>query len=81
MSKSQMVKVAKDFQSSVNIAYDLHDEKKIINFIATNEQLNYLKKYLVAQMILQQNEHIFLSVHMEKESLIVLKYQSSFRKR
>ena len=33
MSKAPMIKVAKDFQSSVNIAYDLHDEKKIKNFI------------------------------------------------
>lgn len=33
MSNTKMINIAKNFQSSVNIAYDLYDENKIKNFI------------------------------------------------
>ena len=35
----KLINIAKKFQSSVNIAYDLHDENKIKNFIPTTEAL------------------------------------------
>lgn len=40
MSNTKMINIAKNFQSSVNIAYDLYDENKIKNFIPTTEALD-----------------------------------------
>lgn len=40
MSNTKMINIAKNFQSSVNIAYDLYDETKIKNFIPTTEALD-----------------------------------------
>ena len=39
MSNTKLINIARNFQSSVNIAYDLHDENKIKNFIPTTEAL------------------------------------------
>ena len=39
MSNTKLINIAKNFQSSVNIAYDLHEENKIKNFIPTTEAL------------------------------------------
>ena len=39
---SDMISVAAGFQSSVNIAYDINDEKKLKNYIPTKSALQLL---------------------------------------
>ena len=43
---SKMISVASGFQYSVNIAYDLHDDTKIENFIPTQAFLSLLDDVL-----------------------------------
>lgn len=41
---SEMIKIAKDFQYAINIAYDADDSNKIKNYIFTAASLDLLKK-------------------------------------
>lgn len=41
---SDMIKIAKDFQYAINIAYDAEDSNKIKNYIFTAASLDLLKK-------------------------------------
>ena len=43
---SKIISVADDFQFSVNIEYDLNDDKKLKNFIPTTAALNFLQEIL-----------------------------------
>ncbi len=43
-----MLKIAKGFQTSVNIAYDLHDDEKIRSFIPTQSSLDVIEDVLHA---------------------------------
>ena len=77
MSKSQMIKVAKDFQSSVNIAYDLHDEKKIKNFIATNEAIELFEEiFSSTNDSSTKRAHILIGAYGKGKSHIVLEILS-----
>ena len=40
------IQVAKGFQTSVNIAYDLHDDNKVQNFIPTMSSLDIIEDVL-----------------------------------
>ena len=42
----KMINIASDFQYSVNINYDINNEKKIRNFIATIASLKLLQAFL-----------------------------------
>lgn len=44
----KMINIASDFQYSVNINYDINNEKKIRNFIATNASLKLLEDILLS---------------------------------
>ena len=77
MSKTQMIKVAKDFQSSINIAYDLHDEKKIKNFIATNEAIELFEEIFSSVTDTSTNRaHILIGAYGKGKSHIVLEILS-----
>ena len=77
MSKAQMIKVAKDFQSSINIAYDLHDEKKIKNFIATNEAIELFEEIFSSVNDSSTNRaHILIGAYGKGKSHIVLEILS-----
>ena len=77
MSKAQMIKVAKDFQSSINIAYDLHDEKKIKNFIATNEAIELFEEIIGSVNDSATNRaHILIGAYGKGKSHIVLEILS-----
>ena len=45
---SDMISVAAGFQSSVNIAYDINDEKKLKNYIPTKSALQLLETILLS---------------------------------
>lgn len=45
---NDMISVASGFQYSVNIAYDLHDDTKLKNFIPTNSALKLLEDILLS---------------------------------
>ena len=42
------IQVAKGFQTSVNIAYDLHDDNKVQNFIPTMSSLDIIEDVLLS---------------------------------
>ena len=44
----KMINIASDFQYSVNINYDINNDKKIRNFIATNASLKLLEDILLS---------------------------------
>lgn len=44
---SDMISVATGFQSSVNIAYDINDDKKLKNYIPTKSALQLLEAYII----------------------------------
>lgn len=68
-----MIKVAKDFQSSVNIAYDLHNEKKIKNFIVTNESIELFEEIFTStQDSSTKRSHILIGAYGKGKSHIVL---------
>ncbi len=48
MRYSELVSSNKDFQSSVNLQFDLNKERKIDAYIPTQQSVNILKKYLDA---------------------------------
>ena len=77
MSKSQMIKVAKDFQSSINIAFDLHDEKKIKNFITTNEAIDLFEEiFSSTQDSSTKRARILIGAYGKGKSHIVLEILS-----
>lgn len=77
MNKSQMIKVTKDFQSSVNIAYDLHDEKKIKNFIPTNEAIELFEEiFSSVHDSSTKRAHILIGAYGKGKSHIVLEILS-----
>lgn len=43
-----MLKVADDFQYSINIAYDLNDDKKLKNFIPTTSSIDFIEDVLLS---------------------------------
>ena len=45
---SDMISVATGFQSSVNIAYDINDDKKLKNYIPTKSALQLLEAILLS---------------------------------
>lgn len=48
MKYSELVSSNKDFQSSVNLQFDLNKESKIYSYIPTQQSVNILKQYLSA---------------------------------
>ena len=77
MSKSQMINVAKDFQSSVNIAYDLHEAKKIKNFIPTNEAISLFEDIFDSTSPSStKRAHILIGAYGKGKSHIVLEVLS-----
>ena len=77
MNKAPMIKIAKDFQSSINIAYDLHDEKKIKNFIATNEAIELFEEIFNSVNDSSTNRaHILIGAYGKGKSHIVLEILS-----
>lgn len=48
MSMADMISVATGFQSSVNIAYDINDDKKLKNYIPTKAALKLLEDILLS---------------------------------
>ncbi len=77
MSKTQMIKVVKDFQHSINIAYDLHDDKKIKNFITTNEAIELFEDIFSSTYDSSTNRaHILIGAYGKGKSHIVLEILS-----
>ncbi len=77
MSKSQMIKIQKDFQHSINIAYDLHDDKKIKNFIATNEAIELFEEIFSSTYDSStKRSHILIGAYGKGKSHIVLEILS-----
>ena len=77
MSKTQMIKVQKDFQHSINIAYDLHDDIKIKNFIATNEAVELFEDIFSSTYDTSTNRaHILIGAYGKGKSHIVLEILS-----
>ena len=77
MSKKQMIKIQKDFQHSINIAYDLHDEIKIKNFIATNEAIELFEDIFSSTYDSSTNRaHILIGAYGKGKSHIVLEILS-----
>ena len=77
MSRIQMIKVQKDFQHSINIAYDLHDEIKIRNFIATNEAIELFEDIFSSTYDSSTNRaHILIGAYGKGKSHIVLEILS-----
>ena len=68
-----MIKIQKDFQHSINIAYDLHDDKKIKNFIATNEAIELFEEIFSSTYDSSNNRaHILIGAYGKGKSHIVL---------
>lgn len=77
MSKMQMINVEKDFQSSVNIAYDLHDTKKIKNFIPTTESISLFEEiFSSTNNSSTKRAHILIGAYGKGKSHIVLEILS-----
>ncbi|MBO4516434.1 restriction endonuclease subunit S [bacterium] len=77
MSKTQMIKIQKDFQHSINIAYDLHDDKKIKNFIATNEAIDLFEEFFSSTYDTStKRAHILIGAYGKGKSHIVLEILS-----
>lgn len=77
MSRSQMIKIQKDFQHSINIAYDLHDDKKIKNFIATNEAIELFEEIFSSTYDSStKRSHILIGAYGKGKSHIVLEILS-----
>lgn len=77
MNKTQMIKIQKDFQHSINIAYDLHDDKKIKNFIATNEAIELFEEFFTSTYDTStKRAHILIGAYGKGKSHIVLEILS-----
>lgn len=73
MNKKKMINVAKDFQSSVNIAYDLHDTNKIKNFIPTTESISLFEEiFSSTNNASTKRAHILIGAYGKGKSHIVL---------
>lgn len=70
---SKMIKTAKDFQYSVNIAYDLQNTEKLRGFITTKSFLNLLEKILLsAETSSTDRAHILIGAYGKGKSHITL---------
>ena len=79
---TKMVSVAKGFQHSVNIGYDLYDDEKIKNFIPTTSALLLLESVLLSTNIVATNRaRILIGAYGKGKSHIVLMILSILLKR
>jgi len=70
---SQMISVAKDFQYSVNIGYDLNDDIKLKNFIPTKSALNLLEEILLStNTVSNERARVLIGAYGKGKSHIVL---------
>ena len=79
---TKMVSVAKGFQHSVNIGYDLYNDEKIKNFIPTTSSLSLLENVLLSTNIGATNRaRILIGAYGKGKSHIVLMILSILLKR
>ena len=70
---SQMISVAKDFQYSVNIGYDLNDDIKLKNFIPTRSSLELLEEILLSTNVNSNDRsRILIGAYGKGKSHIIL---------
>lgn len=68
-----MISVSKGFQTSVNIAYDLHDKSKLLAFIPTEEGISLIGDLLESVFAPSSNRaHILIGAYGKGKSHIVL---------
>ena len=46
--EEKKIKAVKDFQTSINIAFDLYDDRKIKNFIPTYSAIKLIEEILLS---------------------------------
>lgn len=79
---TNMIKISKDFQTSVNIAYDLNDKKKIKNFITTTESLELFENiFLSTQNSSVNRANILIGAYGKGKSHIILEILSLLNKK
>lgn len=69
----KMIQISKNFQTSVNIAYDLHDKEKIKNFIPTTESIFLIEELFESVNSNSVNRaHILIGSYGKGKSHIIL---------
>lgn len=67
------IETVKDFQTSINIAFDLYDDRKIENFIPTNSSIKLLEELLLSTSVNStQRAKILVGAYGRGKSHIVL---------
>jgi len=74
---NEKIDVAKGFQTSVNIAYDLHDDEKVKNFIPTMSSFDVLEDVLLSTtQNVAQRARILIGAYGKGKSHIILMLMS-----
>jgi len=70
---SNKIEVIKDFQTSINIAYDIHNDEKIRNFIPTMASIEIIEDVLLSTMYnANQRARILIGAYGRGKSHIIL---------
>ncbi len=73
MQDKKLISISKNFQVSVNIAYDLHDKEKISAFIPTSESIDVIEEFFESANTPSTNRaHVLIGSYGRGKSHMVL---------